>query len=357
MTPDPIFLVVAPNWLGDAVMALPAIGDVRRRVPEARLIVAARKGVADLVRLSPLVDEVVQLGWGGQVWKRAALAADVTRLRDSGAQTAILLPNSFASAYLVYQAGIAERWGYATDLRRHLLTKPVARPRRASHQAEYYQQLMAALGMETGPLEPELTVSPSALAAARTLLAEHGFDGRTPMVVLAPGAAYGRAKQWVPSHVTRVIATLAGERATTCVLVGSHADAGITAAIRTAVIGVRPRSGSGSDPRTPSARVIDLAGKTTLEQLAAILSISQACIANDSGAMHVAAAVGAPVVAIFGPTIVEATRPLPRRGGRVEVLTNPVWCRPCMLRECPIDHRCMTGITPERVLSTLEAMQ
>ena len=351
MTPAPsvtpaTVLALSPNWLGDAVMALPAIADVRRRYPTARLVVGARPGVADLFRLVPaLVDEVVVLAWRGQLWARRALAGDADRLRATGAGLAILFPNSFASAVLARRSGIAERWGYGADLRGRLLTRAVPRPKGRLHQAEYYQHLTHALGLESGPLEPEVTVPAAAMAAARELLATRGWNGRSPLVTLAPGAAYGKAKQWLPAHVVQVVTSLVRDHATTCVLVGGRGDKPTTAAIRAAV------------PSPEVDRVIDLAGETSLDLLAAVLAVSQACVVNDSGAMHVAAAVGAPVVALFGPTIVEATRPLTRSGGRAEVLTHRVWCRPCMLRECPIDHRCMTGITPDRVLATLEAMR
>jgi heptosyltransferase II len=338
-------LVAAPNWLGDAVMALPAIADIRRRFPASHLYVAARSGVADLLRMSPLVDEVITLEWRGQFWNRRALDVDAERLRRCGAGIVVLMPNSFAGAYLMKRAGIPQRWGYSSDLRRGLLTRAVTRPRGPVHQAEYYQYLVSSLGMENGPLEPEISVPAVAVQRARALLAERGWNGRSPLVALAPGAAYGRAKQWIPSHVVRLVTALVCDHGTTCVLLGSRADAAITRQIQAAV------------PSADADKVIDLAGETSLELLAAVLAVSQACVANDSGAMHIAAAVGAPVVAIFGPTIVEATRPLVRRGGRAEVLTHRVWCRPCMLRECPIDHRCMVGITPERVLATLEAMR
>jgi heptosyltransferase-2 len=347
MTPDPIsILVVAPNWLGDAVMALPAIADARRRYPSARLYAAARPGVADLLRLAPDVDEVITLHWHGALWRRAALRADAERLRATGAAVALLLPNSFASAYLVHQAGIAERWGYASDLRARLLTRAVPRPkRRGLHQAQYYQYLTTELAMEPGPLEPTIVLPPDAVDAARALLAQYGWNSRSRLITFAPGAAYGRAKQWVPSYVSRLVTTLASEHDATCVLVGSRADRDSTTQI------------CGAVPEPHRRKVINLSGATSIAQLAAVLAASQACVANDSGAMHVAAALGVPTVAIFGPTIVEATRPLVRAGGRADVLTHRVWCRPCMLRECPIDHRCMTGITPERVLATLEAMQ
>jgi heptosyltransferase-2 len=128
----------------------------------------------------------------------------------------------------------------------------------------------------------------------------------------------------------------------TCVLVGSRGDAPTTSRIRAALAA------------TAAGRTIVLAGVTSLAQLAAVLTLSSSCISNDSGAMHVAAALGTPVVALFGPTIEAETRPLTSPGGWAQVLTTKVWCRPCMLRECPIDHRCMSGITPEMVAAAIE---
>src|SRR4051812_5638652 len=164
MRADPAtVLVIAPNWLGDAVMALPAIADVRRRFAEARVIVAARRGVADLFRLVPRIDEIITLEWRGQIWKRAELAADAARLREAGAGLAVLLPNSFASAFLIGQAGVPERWGYTSDLRARLLTRSAKRPSRAMHQGEYYQYLVHELDIENGPLEPEIAASSAAI--------------------------------------------------------------------------------------------------------------------------------------------------------------------------------------------------
>jgi heptosyltransferase-2 len=189
-----------------------------------------------------------------------------------------------------------------------------------------------------------LSISPAALQDGRALLIERGWDGVRPLIVLAPGAAYGKAKQWIPSHVVQLVTDLARDREVTCALIGSRSDAATTAAIRAAV------------PHECRPRIIDLAGATTLPELAAILSLSRACVSNDSGAMHLAAAAGVPIVAIFGPTNEHATSPLMRAGVGAEVLTNPVWCRPCMLRECPIDHRCMTGIEPRRVLAAVDRL-
>ena len=340
--PEPPVVVVAPNWLGDAVMALPAIADVRRHFAPAPLIVAARRGVADLFRMVPGVDVVLDMEWNGAWWRRRALNDDALRLRATGAVTAILFPNSFASALPPTRAGVADIWGYASDLRTRLLSRAVPRPKTPLHQGDYYQHLVRELGIETGPLEPALSIPAAAVTDARAMLADRGWDSISPLIVLAPGAAYGRAKQWIPSHVVRLVTDLSRERYATCALVGGRGDAAITAAIRGAV------------PHDCRSRVLDLAAATTLPLLAAILSLSRACVSNDSGAMHLAAAVGAPVVAIFGSTNERATRPLARGGVRTEVLTNPVWCRPCMLRECPIDHRCMTGIEPRQVLAAID---
>jgi heptosyltransferase-2 len=344
MSDPTTLLVVAPNWLGDTVMALPAISDIRRRFPSARLVVAARRAVADLFRLVPFVDELVTLQWSGRWWQRQALAGDAARLQEVGAETAILLPNSFAAGWLVRRAAIPGRWGYASDMRGPLLSRAVRRPKGSLHQGAYYQYLMRELGFESGPLEPALTVTGAVAAAARTQLLDRGWDAARPLIVFAPGAAYGTAKRWLLPYVARVAADLVRGRHATCVMVGGRGDASAA----TEVIGRLD-----ADAR---AHVIDLTGQTTIEALAGVLSLSAACVANDSGAMHMAAAVGTPVVALFGPTREHETAPLTQRNKRAEVLTHPVWCRPCMLRECPIDHRCMKGIAPERVYATLTSL-
>ena len=139
-------------------MALPAVGDLRRAFPAARLIVAARRAIAGLFTMSPLVDDVIVMEWSGRVWARRSRRADIEALRTLRADASVLLPNSFASAWLVHSAGIPERWGYATDMRRRLLSRAVPRPAIRVHQAEYYRRLIRALGFENGPLDPDLVV-------------------------------------------------------------------------------------------------------------------------------------------------------------------------------------------------------
>ena len=206
-------VVLAPNWLGDAVMALPAIADLRRHFAETHLTVAGRGAVAALFTMVPGIDAVLTLpGRGGlaalRTWK-----ADAATLAAGRFETAMLFPNSFASALVVHRAGIAERWGLATDLRGRLLTRTAPRPKSAESQAAYYQRLVAAFGIANGPRHAR--VEPPSFEGA---LVPPG-----PYVVFAPGAAYGKAKQWPPSRFGELAGLLLAEKVSV-VLVGSGAD-------------------------------------------------------------------------------------------------------------------------------------
>jgi heptosyltransferase-2 len=198
--------------------------------------------------------------------------------------------------------------------------------------------------MANGPLEPCIHVPEPLLGEARALLAASGWDAHRPLIAIAPGAAYGTAKQWPPEYFAQTIGGIARTLDAYYVLLGSRSDAGTTAQVRNMV------------ERGLQDRVIDLAGRTSLGMLAAILALSRACIANDSGALHLAAAAGAPVAALFGPTREYESAPLTHAGVPAEVLINPVFCRPCMLRECPIDHRCMRGLEPARAIAAVTRM-
>jgi heptosyltransferase II len=303
-------VILAPNWLGDAVMALPAIADVRRAAPRAVI------AVAPLFQIVADVDEVIA----------------VDRL-ENRFDTALLLPNSFRSALTVKKAGIAERWGYRTQWRSALLTRAIVAPS-GLHQAEYYQQLVHALGFPNGPIEPRLTVPAATREDGARIARDGGWNGRAPLVALAPGAAYGGAKRWPPTYFAELANTLASD-GVDCVMVGTAADAATAADVRREV---QARGGAAERGALHNA-----VGQTDLPALAGLLASCRALVTNDSGAMHLAAAIGVPVTAVFGPTDDHATRPL---GDAHAVLTHPVWCRPCMLRECPLDHQCMRGINP-----------
>lgn len=313
-------VVVSPNWLGDAVMALPAIRDVRRHFADGQLTIAARASVAPLFRAVSGVDRIA--------------VVDTARDDKIEADVGILLPNSFRSAWRLKQAGVKERWGYRSDFRRLLLTRAVRRPRRKVHFGEYYANLVRQLGIETGPLTPALAVPSKTIHAAAALLEEQGWTRERPLVGLAPGAAFGHAKQW-PSKRFAELATMVGrDLGAACVVLGRRED-------RDAALGV------------PG---IDLVGRTDLLMLMGVLAHCRTLVANDSGALHLAAALGVPVVGIYGPTDELYSMPLPSveaARGRVAALSEPVFCRPCFLADCPIDHRCMKRISSERVFDSV----
>ena len=320
-------LILAPNWLGDAVMALPAIRDVLKHAGGASICLAARPAVAPLFRLVQGIDLVVPIEKGG-------------RLGGERFDAALLLPNSFHAALVAFRAGIPERWGYRADCRGPLLTRAVARPPRG-HQIDYYQHLTEALGFARGEPRPHLDVTPDARRRGAAALAEAGWNGTDPLVAIAPGAAYGGAKRWPPQYFASLSSALAADGVVTA-MVGSAADARTGAEIERALSG--------------GVRVLNLIGRTDLETLCGVFTACRTLVTNDSGAMHVAAAVGLAVTAVFGPTRERETAPRnpdPLQPAHA-IIVHDVWCRPCMERECPLDHRCMRGVAPSVVLDSAQ---
>ena len=332
------FVVFAPNWLGDAIMALPAIADVRRAVPDASLTIAARQGIAPLFSLVPGIDDVMVLEkTGRESFSWRAREKDSRPLFDA----AILLPNSFHAALTAWRAGVHERWGYRTDFRRPLLTRAIDPPL-GMHQVEYYRHLVKALDLiPPSPLfpfpgQPHIAISEDLRAIGVKELTGAGWDGARPLVALAPGAASGGAKRWPPASFAGLARALATDGIQS-VMVGGRADLPVARQIEEALEG---------------DVVLNLMG-TDLPTLAGILSACRALVSNDSGAMHLGAALGIRVTAVFGATDERLTRP---SGDGHIVLTNPVWCRPCMMKECPIDHRCMRGVGVDRVVGAVRQM-
>lgn len=322
---SPLRLVVRmPNWLGDVVMALPAVTAIRHAFPSAHLSVAAIDSIA------PMFSERTD------VRQQTIVVVDkkeeVRRLRAANADTIVLLPNSFRSAWVARRSKIPNRWGYAAGVRGPLLTRSVGRPRGEMHQSAYYAELVRGLGVAVEVTPPRITPIETTSVRAAALLEPAGARS---IVGFAPGAAYGHAKRWPPDRVASVIARLLAEHDVACVLVGAGADREAGRAIESSL--------------PPDSRLLNLIGRTDLRLLIGVLARCRAFVSNDSGAMHLAAAAGVPVTAIFGPTKEKATAPL----GEHDVLLEPVFCRPCMLRECPIDHRCMTRISPDAVYASV----
>jgi heptosyltransferase-2 len=327
-------VIRAPNWLGDAVLALPAMVALRRHFADASLTVAAPAGVAALFREDTGVcpDAVLVLP--------ASPREAVRAVREGQFDLGVLFPNSFRSAWMLRRAGVPERWGVARSARGFLLTRRSRMIGDSPHHADYYRALVRGLGVECGDQPPSLVASPVSQAAARTLLARAGVAGDARFIGVAPGAAYGQAKQWPPARMAEVIARLVRDRDATCLLLGATHD---RLAAREIESWLRSHA-----PDTQS-RVFDFVGRTDLGSLVGLAAMCRVFVSNDSGAMHVAAALGPPIVAMFGPTDERATRPL----GVADVLTADVFCRPCHLRDCPIDHRCMKRITVDTVFAAV----
>jgi len=312
----PSLLVRFPNWLGDAVLALPALRAIRRTLPAARLTVLARPSGAGAAALSGDADAFLPLGPGhGGAAGKAALVRELRRARFDGA---VLLQNAFEAGLLAFLAGIPLRGGYPTDLRGVLLTHPVPVPREGNHQVGYYLGAVRALGFgaEADPV-PRLAPSPWSPPA----------PGRR-WAALAPGAAYGPAKMWPAARFAELGRRLAARGLSLAVL-GSPAESEVC---REVAAGAGPEA-------------FDLSGRTTLAEAASALGACELAVTNDSGLMHLAAAAGTPLVALFGSTDPSATGPV---SARAVVVRGSAACAPCFRRECPTRLECFLDITVER---------
>jgi heptosyltransferase-2 len=319
-------LIRAPNWLGDAVMALPAMAALRTGFSDKALAIAAPSSIA------PLFHEMTQAAPDEVL--TVEKATEAATLREGHFDLAIMLPNSFRTAWVCRLAGIRERWGYRAHGRSILLTRGIAQPRGRRHQSEYYRHFVSALGYEAPDDLPRIDISLHTRNRVDDLLARTGIDRSTPLVGIAPGAAYGHAKRWPPARVAQLAERLTHQGAV-CILVGAAGDR---------------EAGREIESSLPAGvRIVNLIGRTDLRLFAGLLAVCHAFVSNDSGAMHLAAAAGVPVAAIFGPTDERVTAPL----GDHDVIVHQVFCRPCMLRDCPIDHRCMRGISVDRVFDAV----
>jgi heptosyltransferase-2 len=328
-------LVRATNWLGDAVMSLPALRALRVRFGGAHMTVLARGWVAELYRRERCVDEVITApeNWRGRIRLGAML-------RRRGFDCAVVFPNSFESAVVPWLARIPRRIGYERDRRGMLLTDAVARPQAGeipSHERFYYLELLRRAGViDCLPAEAPVLLDRAAEARTRGRELFAAMRFAVPVVGISPGAQNSRAKQWLPERFVdcalRVAAVLAGG----VVLFGSARERPLCQTMAEAV-------------RREGFPVLNLAGETTLGKFVELAAACRVFLTNDSGAMHVASALAVPTVAVFGPTEYFATSPA---GPLSAMVREAVDCSPCMLRDCPIDHRCMTGISAERVAET-----
>ena len=329
-------LIRATNWVGDAIMALPALQVVRARFPAAHIAILALPYVADVYRGQSVANELIPYDRNGEhrgIQGREKLAA---ALKAKKFDSALLLQNAFEAAWIAWRAGIPERIGYDRDARGFLLTRAIRVPRAGeipAHEKYYYLELLRRAGwLETlaDVSEISLRVTEEEARRAEENLRSAGSREGVVRIAVGAGASYGSAKCWPPERFAAAINRLLDERPAEVILFGTAGEAAVSAAIC---------AGLHEPP-------LDLTGKTQIAELPAMLSRCAVFLGNDSGAMHVAAAVGLPVVAVFGPTDAEGTAPVTPR---CTIVQEKPYCSPCFLRRCPTDHRCMTAIAPERV--------
>jgi heptosyltransferase-2 len=329
-------LIRATNWVGDAIMALPALRAVRKRFPDAGIAIAARPYVADIYRDQEICSQLIPYdpkGMHAGVSGRARLAVE---LRAQKFDVALLLQNAFDAAWLAWRAGIPERIGYARDGRSFLLTKAISLPRPGeipAHEKFYYLELLRRAGWLDSVQDEtfiDLHVPEEKRRSADEFLCKSGVRQGALRIAIGAGASYGSAKCWPPSRFAEVANRLQSETDADVILFGTAAEANVSTAIT-------------AEMRRPP---IDLTGKTAIADLPALLSQCHLFIGNDSGAMHVAAAVGLPVVAVFGPTDPKGTAPVTPR---CSIVQQKPYCSPCFLRRCPTDHRCMNAISADMV--------
>ncbi|HET8549599.1 MAG TPA: lipopolysaccharide heptosyltransferase II [Bryobacteraceae bacterium] len=334
-------LVRATNWVGDAVMSLPALQALRRRFPRAHVTVLARPWVADLYARESFADEVIPYT-AGRGWNDIGGKLRLARmLRARRFDAAVLLQNAFEAAALAWLARIPRRIGYDRDTRGWLLTDRIPVPREGDiprHEQFYYLELLRRAGLiDDLPRESTIRLHGAEPAAESGRARFEKLGIREPVIGVSAGAAYGTAKRWLPERFAEAASELAVRLDASVALFGSVDERVLCKEIATR-IGPRARN---------------LAGQTALREYIELAAACRVYLTNDSGGMHIASALGVPTVAVFGATNDETTGPT---GPLARVVREPVDCAPCLLRECPIDHRCMTGVASERVIDEALAL-
>ncbi|UCE63786.1 MAG: lipopolysaccharide heptosyltransferase II [Nitrospirota bacterium] len=333
-------LVRAPNWIGDAVMGTPALMDLRAAYPESTITLWARPTIAELLRGHPGIDEVFIYDHKARHKGLFGKMALIREMRARHFGMALLLQNAFEAALLTFLSGVRERWGYMTDGRRLFLSRAIPVPKQAGrvHQVEYFQRLIGELtGVQT-KRAPNLVVQEEEEQLVDKEFPSLARGNADEVIGVNPGSVYGTAKRWLPERFAEAAdqiienrqRALSPEQVVKCVIVGGPGEEDLGRTV-------------GRYMKHPS---IVLSGKTTIRQLLVIIKRCSLFLTNDTGPMHIACAFGVPVVAIFGSTDPAHTAP-PSNLSRT--VRSTVRCSPCLLRHCPIDHRCMTGISVEDV--------
>ena len=332
-------VVRGANWVGDSIMTIPALRELSRIFPDAEIVLHTRTWAEGIFRDADFLDRIIPFDLGGSKIKDTVAQSDT--LRKQNFDLAILFPNSFESAFTARLAQIPKRIGYSKDLRGLLLTDPIAVPdwKDKLHEVFYFINLIAEVerrfvGSSTvglGDPDSTLQISDERKAEARSILENQGINPAKKIVALGTGSTNSRAKRWGAQNYAKLNDRLQSEFDADVILVGSPDETGIAAEVQK--LSIKPP--------------IDMIGKTSIAEAAAVLSVVDLMVSNDMGLAHIAPAVGTKTAVIFGPTNPITTRPFSENA---VIVRHDVECSPCMLRDCPIDHRCMTRISVDDVL-------
>ncbi|NGX59962.1 MAG: ADP-heptose--LPS heptosyltransferase 2 [Chlamydiae bacterium] len=331
-------IVRMPNWIGDMVMATPILSDLRKTYPRSSITAMCRAPISDLLKEDPEVDELFCFSKASSFSRRSDKKNIIEKLRQGKYDLGILLTHSLSSAWWFWQGHVKTRLGYDCNGRRLLLSRPVPLPPNIErqHLVITYKMLLEPLGIPISNTPPRLFLSDKEVEEARTLLKQHGVTKEKVVVGINPGATYGSAKCWLPERFREVAAKLLMDPNVTIVFFGDQPTAPL---VKQICVGLGPR-------------VINLAGLTSLREVATLISLCEVLLTNDSGPMHIADALGTKIVALFGSTNEIVTGPY--RTGKV--IHKHVECSPCYQRTCPIDFRCMKEIEADEVYQTILGM-
>lgn len=331
-------IVRMPNWIGDMVMATPVLTDLRKAYPHARITAMCRGPVSELLLADPEVDELFCFSKTSSFSRRDDKKNLIEKLRCGKYDLGILLTHSLSSAWWFWQGKVKTRLGYDCNGRRLLLTHAVPLPENMDrqHLVITYKMLLEPLGISISDTPPRIFLTPKEVNEARQLLKQHGVTQASKVVGINPGATYGSAKCWLPERFREVAMRLLGDPNIVVVFFGDQATAPLVKEIC----------------QDLPSRVINLAGLTSLRELASLISICDVLLTNDSGPMHIADALGTRIIALFGSTSEIVTGPY--RTGKV--IHKHVDCSPCYQRTCPIDFRCMKRISADEVYREICAM-
>lgn len=334
-------MVRATNWVGDAVMTLPALEAIRENFPHSSITVLGKPWMLPLLEKHPAVDRVIILRKEGRYLTDLFEVIRVVReIRKQGFDLAVLFQNAFEAALLAYLGGAGFRLGYNTEGRGFLLSHRVIRNDEVLkvHQVEYYLSILRAMGWKAVSRDPSLYVDKKYLNDAWRIMDSNGIKKGDFLIGLSPGAIFGEAKRW-PSERFARIGDWAVERwGARVVVMGSEKEMDICRGLSDFM----------------ENRPVNLCGRTSLGEAMGVISRCRFFVTNDSGLMHMAAALSVPTVAVFGSTDPVATGP---RGPNTRIVKHDIECAPCLKSVCPGDFRCMLSIEPEEVWDAMEALR